>query len=320
MMDRAEISHDVHVPAELAFQRLDQVAAAMFPQYSRSRLQAWIRSGELTVDGRVLRPRDKVSGGERVVISAMLEPIETAPETMELRVVHEDPHVLVIDKPPGLVVHPGAGNRAGTLANGLLAGYPELAVVPRAGIVHRLDKDTSGLLVVARTIESQQSLVDQLQARTVTRRYEAVVHGVPPVAGTVDAPISRHPSSRTRMTVMAGGREAITDYERLEAFALFARMAFSLRTGRTHQIRVHMQHIGFPLVGDPVYGRRGFRTEGVSRSVLETLRAFPRQALHARHLAFDHPSTGERVSYSSPLPGDFRTLLDALYRDRDRGC
>ncbi len=300
------------VPQELAFQRLDQVVAIMFPEYSRSRLQTWIKSGELLVDGQVRRIRDKVTGGELIEVQAVAESLVNEPQAMPLDIVFEDDSIIVINKPVGLIVHPGAGNSEGTMLNGLLAHWPALAEVPRAGIVHRLDKDTSGLLVIAKTLPAQTSLVNQLQDRSVHRVYQSVVYGLPPVVGTVDAPISRHPTVRTRMTVIEGGKEAITHYRRLDQFEHFAHMEFRLETGRTHQIRVHMQHINFPLVGDSVYGGSLRIPSDCPEGLSALLRAFNRQALHALELSFLHPQTNEQVSFCAELPDDMRALLASL--------
>ncbi len=294
------------VPSECAGSRLDAALARMFPQHSRSRLQSWLREGRITLDGGRVDPRHKVWGGENIVLDAITEAgnMPDAPEDLALRVCHEDASILVLDKPPGLVVHPGSGNRTGTVLNGLLHRIPGLAAVPRAGIVHRLDKDTSGLMVVAKTLEAQTDLVRQLQARTVRRNYLALVHGKVSPDGTVDAPIGRHPVHRTRMAVVAEGREARTHYSVIERFPGATLLECRLETGRTHQIRVHMASIGHPLVGDPVYGR--------SRCGNPFLDGFPRQALHAWRLALRHPDTGDEVAWESSTPDDMAELLAAL--------
>jgi len=301
------------IPPEQAGQRLDQALAALLPDYSRSRLKAWIESGEVRVDGAVMRPRDKVFGGESIALNAAL-PAETraAPQHMPLVLVHEDRHLFVVDKPAGLVVHPGAGNPHGTLQNALLALDPKLAVLPRAGIVHRLDKDTSGLLVVARTLPAHTALVRMLGEREVHREYEAICRGVMTAGGTVDAPIDRHPTDRVRMAVRDGGRESVTHYRVIKRFRAHTHVRVQLETGRTHQIRVHLAHAGFPIVGDRVYGGRLALPRGVSEALRQALREFPRQALHAARLQFGHPVTGRPVECRSPLPTDMRELLDML--------
>lgn len=307
------------VPPEMAGRRLDQALSELFPEYSRSRLKKWVDEGHVQVDGRVLRPKDKLAGGEAISLEVLPERDERfAPEPIPLRIVYEDDQILVIDKPAGLVVHPAAGNWAGTLLNALLHHAPELAGVPRAGIVHRLDKDTSGLLVVARTLEAQGALVEQLQARTVSREYQAVTVRVMTAGGTVDAPIDRHPVDRKRMAVVAHGREAITHYRVLERFRAHTHVTVKLETGRTHQIRVHMAHINFPLVGDPVYGGRLRLPAGVTEELRQFLQAFPRQALHAARLGLEHPRTGETLSWSTPLPEDMQQLLALLREDAAR--
>lgn len=308
--------HVAEVPAALAGQRLDQALAALFPDYSRSRLAAWIKAGQVTVDGQRLKPRDKVMGGETVHVRAELE-IETpdAPEEIPLAILYEDESVIVLDKPAGLVVHPGAGNRAGTLVNALLNHRPGLASLPRAGLVHRLDKDTGGVMVVAATLEAHTSLVRQLQERTVTREYEAVCVGVLTGGGRVDAPIGRHPVDRKRMAVREGGRPAVTHYRVIERFRGHTHVLCRLETGRTHQIRVHMAHIRHPLVGDPLYGGRLAIPAGAGEALAAALRGFRRQALHARRLAFVHPGTGETMAFESPLPADFAGLLAVLAGD-----
>jgi 23S rRNA pseudouridine1911/1915/1917 synthase len=316
-LDHAQAKHlEAIVPLEAAGQRLDQVLAALFPDFSRTRLQQWIRAGQVTVNGRSLRPRDKVWDGERIVVTATVE-AETPSrgEAIPLDIVYEDHSIIVLNKPPGLVVHPGAGNREGTLVNALLHYAPELANVPRAGIVHRLDKDTSGLLAVARTLPAHKSLVAQLQARTVRREYSAIVVGVMTAGGSIEAPIGRHPVERTRMTVVSGGRTAVSHYRVLERFRHHSYIKVKLETGRTHQIRVHMAYLHHPLVGDPVYGGRLRLFSGCSSALQETLRRFKRQALHAGTLGLVHPDSGEAMHWEAPLPADMQQLLEALRDD-----
>lgn len=300
----------------MALERLDRAASHLFPEFSRARLQAWIKSGELTVDDEIWRPKDKVSGGEVLEIEATPEAGGFQPEDISLQVVFEDDAILVIDKPAGLVVHPGAGNPGGTVLNGLIFRDPALAVVPRAGIVHRLDKDTSGLMVVARTLASQNSLVQQLQAREVSRIYETVVYGEVPAAGMVDEPIGRHPVNRTKMAINRHGKEAVTHYRILAHYGPFTHLEVSLETGRTHQIRVHMQHLGFPLVGDPTYGANRRPIGRIPEPLQAAIESLGRQALHARRLTLKHPSTGETMTFESALPEDFAALLAALEAER----
>ena len=289
--------------------RLDQALARLLPEYSRNRLQDWMRSGLITVDGGPASAKAKVWGGETVVVAPQALPSTTqhAPEEIPLAVIFEDADILVVDKPAGLVVHPGSGNWTGTLLNALLRHAPALAGVPRAGIVHRLDKDTSGLLVVAKNIPAQVDLVRQLQARSVTRDYVAVVHGLLPREGAVDAPIGRHPVHRTRMAVVARGKPAKTFYFPVEHGVGWTRLRCRLETGRTHQIRVHLNSIGHPLVGDPVYGISQ-RKSALPAAAL----AFPRQALHAAKLALNHPGTGEGLAWESALPADISALINLL--------
>jgi len=290
------------VPPDCAGLRLDQVLARLLPQHSRSRLTTWVREERVQVDGRPALPRVKMWGGEHLSVrpGAGPETLAHAPQVMPLSIVYEDEALIVIDKPAGLVVHPGSGNWEGTLLNALLAHAPELKAIPRAGIVHRLDKDTSGLLAVAKTATAQTDLVRQLQARSVRREYAAVVHGRIAGAGTIEAPIGRHPVSRTRMAVVARGKPAVTHYVPIEHFAGATLLTCRLETGRTHQIRVHLASIGHPLVGDPVYGPRSGRGQE---------RAFHRQALHARKLGLVHPVTGRAVAWESPLPDDMQALI-----------
>ena len=312
-MNAQTLELSLTIPLEQAGQRLDQALAALLPDYSRSRLKTWIESGEVRVDGATMRPRDKVFGGETVLLKAVLpEETRAAPQDIPLVLVHEDKHVFVVDKPAGLVVHPGAGNPDRTLQNALLALDPKLAALPRAGIVHRLDKDTSGLLIVARTLPAHTALVRMLGDRDVHREYEAICRGVMTAGGTVDAPIDRHPTDRVRMAVREGGRESVTHYRVIKRFRSHTHVRVHLETGRTHQIRVHLAHAGFPIVGDKVYGGRLTLPKGASEAVRTALRKFPRQALHAARLQFDHPVTGKAVECVSPLPADMRGLLDLL--------
>jgi 23S rRNA pseudouridine1911/1915/1917 synthase len=286
--------------------RLDKLLSTLVPQYSRSRLQQWIESGHVTVEGKPAKGKLTMLGDERVRVTPQAAPEDNAftPESMDLPIMHEDAAIVVIDKPVGLVVHPAAGNWSGTLLNGLLHRYPALAGVPRAGIVHRLDKDTSGLMVVARTLEAQTDLVRQLQARTVKREYLALVWGTPLMSGTVDAAIGRHPRERVKMAVSEhmNAKPAVTHYNRIATGALDGKpvslMACRLETGRTHQIRVHMQSIGFPLVGDALYGKSHLAA------------VFPRQALHAWRLGLVHPSKGKPAEWNTPLPPDMGGLLE----------
>ena len=306
------------VPYELGSQRLDQVAAQLFPEHSRSRLSAWIKEGRLTVDGAVLRPRDPVHAGALLALQAEQEAQgEWLAQDIALNIVYEDEHLLVIDKPAGLVVHPAAGHADGTLLNALLHHVPDIVNVPRAGIVHRLDKDTTGLMVVAKTIEAHTQLVAQLQARSVGRIYEAIVIGQLTSGGTVDAPIGRSSAQRQRMAVTAGGKPAVTHYRVLERFRSHTHVRVKLETGRTHQIRVHMSHIGYPLVGDPVYAGRFRIPPGASPTLVQELKSFPRQALHARFLELQHPATGLRMKWQSALPDDFVWMLSLLRQDRE---
>jgi len=309
-------THDLLLSAELAGLRLDQALARALPQYSRARIQGWIDRGAVRLEGRVPRAREKVLGGERVRIEARLEPEGiVAPEALPLEIVHEDRDLLVIDKPPGLVVHPGAGNRAHTLQNALLAYDRELARVPRAGLVHRLDRGTSGLLVVARTVEAHAFLVAALAAREVERRYLAIATGAMTGGRTIDEPIGRHRTLRTRMAVVSAGRAAVTHVRVLRRFRAHTLVEARLETGRTHQIRVHLAHIGHPVLGDPVYAGRRRVPAGASAALLETLGALGRQALHAASLRLIHPRTGTEMSFAAPLPDDMQRVLEALEVD-----
>ena len=306
------------VPADLGGQRLDQVAAQLFDEFSRSRLSGWIKDGRLTVDGAVLRPKDVVHGGSVLSLEAEQEAQgEWVAQDIPLNIVYEDEHLLVIDKPAGLVVHPAAGHADGTLLNALLHHVPDIINVPRAGIVHRLDKDTTGLMVVAKTLQAQTKLVDQLQKRSVSRIYECISIGVITAGGTVNAPIGRSSANRQRMAVIDGGKPAVTHYRVLERFRSHTHVRVKLETGRTHQIRVHMTHVGFPLVGDPLYAGRFRIPPAASPTLVQTLREFPRQALHARFLELEHPATGKRMKWESPLPEDLVWLLSLLRQDHE---
>ena len=304
------------VPDSAAGRRLDAVLAELFPEYSRSRLSAWIKSGDVAVDGAQIRGRDSVRGGERVVLSAVQE-IQTRslPEDIPLEVLYEDADVLVIDKPAGLVVHPGAGNPTGTLVNALLHRDSALELLPRAGIVHRLDKDTSGVMVVARTLPAHTSLVAQLSARGVHRQYLAIVFGALVSGGTANGAIERHPRDRLRMAVREDGKDAVTHYRLRERFRAHTALECRLETGRTHQIRVHMAHLKHPIVGDPLYGGSFKLPKGASAELIAALRAFKRQALHAEVLEFTHPTSGEPVSCSAPVPADMQELMALLRED-----
>ncbi|GAB2720166.1 23S rRNA pseudouridine(1911/1915/1917) synthase RluD [Halomonas garicola] len=306
------------VPTGLAGARLDQAAAELFSDYSRERLKAWINRGELTVDGARAKPKAKLIGDETLTLSATLEEEQRfVAQDIPLDVVFEDDHLLIVNKPAGMVVHPAAGNPDGTLLNALLHHHSPVAEVPRAGIVHRLDKDTSGLLMVAKTLAAQTSLVEQLQARTVSRQYDAVAIGTPVAGGTVDAPIGRHPKDRKRQAVNASGKPAVTHFRVVERFRAHTHVRCTLETGRTHQIRVHMAHARYPLIGDALYGGRPKLPPGASDTLKEILREFPRQALHARRLGFVHPESGQEVTFRAPLPDDLLMLLDYLREDHE---
>ena len=299
------------IPDKYKGLRLDNALAKLYPNYSRARMQKWIKSGAITVDGNIPRAKDTMIGGEKVEIKVILQDeVLLEPEAIELNIVHEDNEIIVVNKPSGLVVHPGAGNSNGTLANALLHHFPEIRVVPRVGIVHRLDKDTTGLLVVAKDIKTHTDLVEQLQQRTVSRNYIALVHGEFISGGTINDPIGRHSVDRKKMTVKpTQGREAITHYRIRKKFTGFTLLDVRLETGRTHQIRVHMSHHKHPIVGDKVYGRK--MNPGKNKA-LNVVASFPRQALHASQLSFIHPNTKEQVSFEAPIPNDFLTLIDAL--------
>lgn len=304
------------VPDSAAGRRFDAVLAELFPDFSRSRLAAWIKSGDARLDGREVRPRDPVRGGETVTLQATLDvQTHSEPEDIALDILFEDEHVIVVNKPAGLVVHPGAGNPAGTLVNALLHHDPSLNTLPRAGIVHRLDKDTSGVMVVARTLQAHTALIEQLSSREVHRQYLAVVVGSLVSGGTADAPIDRHPRDRIRMAVREDGRDAVTHYRLRERFRAHTLLECRLETGRTHQIRVHMAHLKHPIVGDPLYGGPLKLPRGATDDLIAALRGFKRQALHAQTLEFAHPVTGEAVRCTAPVPQDLEQLVKVLRED-----
>jgi len=310
------IQLELTIPGEMRGRRLDQALAELVSEYSRSRLQQWIRSGEVTLDGRLPQVREKVMGGERVRIDAVIrEQTVDAAEAIPLAIVHEDAELLVINKPAGLVVHPAAGNPAGTLLNALLHYDAQLAGLPRAGIVHRLDKSTSGLMVVARSLTAHKRLVDALQARTVKREYLTVVNSVLTAGGCIDAPIGRHPVDRKRMAVVSGGKEAVTHYRVEQRYRAHTLVRVQLETGRTHQIRVHMAHRHHPVVGDPVYGGRLRLPKSANAHVIAVLSGFRRQALHATQLTLEHPASGETMSWHAELPSDMGELIETLRQD-----
>jgi 23S rRNA pseudouridine1911/1915/1917 synthase len=313
------ISREAEIPLELAGSRLDQAAARLLPEFSRTRLKHWIERGELTIEGRPCAPRTPVQAGQRLRLAAVPAVVsEVRPQAIPLELRYEDRDVFVVDKPAGLVVHPGAGNPDRTLQNALLALDPALALLPRAGLVHRLDKDTSGLLLVARTPAAQTALTAQLGRREVHRGYRAVCCGVLTGGGQVDAPIGRHPRDRLKMAVLESGRPAVTHYRVRERFRAHTYIDVVLETGRTHQIRVHLAHLRAPLVGDPLYGGRPRLPAQPSPELIEQLRGFRRQALHAARLEFQHPRSAAPVEVESPLPADFDALLAALRRDAAR--
>ena len=301
------------VPLALSGNRLDAVAAALFSQFSRSRLAEWIRAGRLTRNGQPARPRDKVdSGDELQVFPEADNRVDWAAETLPLDILYEDEHVIVVNKPAGLVVHPAAGHHGGTLVNGLMAHAPEMSSLPRGGIVHRLDKDTSGVMLAARSTLAHKHLVAQLADRSVKRIYAAVCRGTFSGGGTIDAPIGRHPTARTKMAVVSDGKPAVTHYRIAQRFGAHSLLEVRLESGRTHQIRVHLAWRKHPLIGDPLYGGRAFRPAGASAKLLDTLDGFNRQALHAREISFEHPKTGEVMCFSTEIPADMAALIACL--------
>lgn len=304
------------VPVELSGRRLDQVLANLYPQHSRSRLQAWINAGRVKVNNRTLRQKDPVKSGERIEITPVFETkIEARAEDIPLDIVYEDDEMLVLNKPPGLVVHPGAGNPGHTLQNALLFHNAGLAKLPRAGIVQRLDKDTSGIMVIAKTPQTHTYLVDLLQRRLIKREYQAIVTGLMTAGGKVEAPIGRHPVHRKRMAVNDTGKPAVTHYRILKKYRHHTHILVRLETGRTHQIRVHLAHIHYPVTGDPVYGGRKRLPKNISSGLREVIQSFPRQALHAAALTLIHPGTREEMTWTTPLPADIRSLIDAIETD-----
>ena len=318
MVDESNISRAIRIDANLAGQRIDKAAAMLLPEFSRTQLVEWVRDGSLTLDGRVVPAKQRVFGGEALVLNAA-SPLQArwdVPQAVPFRRVFEDEALLVVDKPAGVVVHPGAGNPDHTLVNGLLQILPASAQLPRAGIVHRLDKDTSGLLVVAKSTQALRRLTQALSRHDVTRRYRAVVEGVLTGGRTIDAPIGRDPGNRLRQRVADAGRPALTYVHLLERFRAHCLITAELATGRTHQIRVHLSSVGHPLVGDRRYGARGRLPARPSMELLEAVRGFRRQALHAAELEFAHPITGEPLSFESPLPDDLVQLIAVLARDR----
>ena len=306
---KTHIQAQFDVPLEESGSRIDQVLARLMPDYSRARLTQWLTEGQILIDGAARKPKNKVFGGEKIVVNAELEPqIDWSAENIPLDLVHVDHDLIIVNKPAGLVVHPGHGNPSGTLVNALLSQFPELEEIPRAGIVHRLDKETSGVLAVARSLKAQANLVKQLKDRSMSRQYVALVYGHPNKEGTIDAPMDRHRLQRTKMAVVYSGKPAVTHYRVTETTAHCAWVQVKLESGRTHQIRVHMTHIGHPLVGDPVYrqGRPGLgRAAVATRDLIDQ---FPRQALHAQLLGLKHPSTVEMVQFEVPMAQDLAEL------------
>ncbi len=315
-----DLKYTAEVAPEYAGRRLDQALPLLFREFSRSRLQRWVREGRVSRDGEVVRrPREKLLGGEYIVLEACLDAqVEDLPQEIPLDIVYEDDALLVVDKPAGMVVHPAAGNPDGTLQNALLHHDPALIGLPRAGIVHRLDKDTTGLLVVARNTAAHKSLVTQLQERRVRREYRALVAGVMTSGGSVDQPVGRHPLHRTRMAVVASGKSAVTHYRVITRFRAHSYLRVNLETGRTHQIRVHLAHLRHPLVGDQTYAGRARPPAGISSQLRQSLQTFRRQALHAGRLGVRHPASGEWMEWARPLPADMQELLESMQEDIQR--
>ena len=317
-MDETEVFEGT-VPDDWSGERVDQALAKLFPDYSRSRLQTWLKEGQILIDGEVKRAKDKVLGGEHINLKVILGSENVwEPENIPLDIVYEDEHLLVVNKPPTMVVHPAAGNYNGTMLNALLHHAPELEAVPRAGIVHRLDKETSGLLVVARTLTSQKLLVEQLQARTFLREYDAIIRGSVTAGSTINKPIGRHPINRKRMAVNDKGKAAITHYRVNERYRLHTKLTVKLETGRTHQIRVHMAYINHAILGDPVYGGRFKIPAASDDAFVEALKGFKRQALHARHLGLVHPATNEFIEWEVEEPQDMIDIQNVLRQDFEK--
>ena len=304
------------IPDEMSGKRLDQALAILLPEHSRARLQGWIRDGYVLIDNKTMRPRDKIHGGEQVEILAEVETQTSAsPENIPLNIVFEDEHLIVINKPAGLIVHPGAGNPQHTLMNALLHHEQKLEQIPRAGIVHRLDKDTSGLLVIARTLQSHTSLINQLQAHDMHREYVTIVSGIMTAGGTIDQPIGRHPKHRTRMAVVKNGKAAATHYRIIKKYRNHTQLQVNLETGRTHQIRVHLTWLHYPIVGDPVYGTQRQLVKGMDSNLANIITTFPRQALHARAIQLTHPHSDEMMTWKAPAPEDMTKLIGSLELD-----
>ena len=315
-----EIQTTISIPEELAGQRLDVVLAELVPDYSRNRLKQWLLEGQILLDGQQAKPKTRVYGDQQLQLDIKVADVDEmcVPEDIPLNIVYEDESLIVVNKPAGLVVHPAAGHRQGTLQNALLYFDKTLADVPRAGIVHRLDKDTSGLMVVARPLASHKYLVNQIQQRDVHREYQTLVHGVMTGGGTVDQPIGRHAHDRIRMTVREDGRPSVTHYRVLDRYRVYTHLHVELETGRTHQIRVHMQHLRHPVVGDPVYAGRSRLPAGADENFLELLKNFKRQALHAWRLSLNHPETGELIQWEAPLPEDMENLIAGMKEDMEK--
>lgn len=315
-MKTDKIEHHLVIPDEYIDERLDQALAKLMPEYSRTQIQLWLEDGSIMINGKQQKGKTKVKGSEQVIITATVkeQPVWEA-KAIPLNIVYEDDDILVINKPAGLTVHPGAGNANRTLLNALIYHYPALQTLPRAGIVHRIDKDTTGLLIVAKTANALKSLLHQLKKRTIAREYQAIVYGTMISGGTVDAPISRHPLQRKRMAVVETGKPAITHYRVSKKYYGITHLALKLESGRTHQIRVHMAHIRRPIVGDVVYGGRVQLSKGMSSELIQALREFKRQALHAFALEIEHPNSGEIMRWEAPLPDDMKNLILALEHD-----
>ncbi|MFP6814996.1 MAG: 23S rRNA pseudouridine(1911/1915/1917) synthase RluD [Pseudomonadales bacterium] len=316
----SEVTRQSTVPSDLAGERVDKIAAVLFDEFSRAALQGWIQAGALTVDGEQVKPKIRLLGGETLRLNARLEAKEDwqTAEPVPFEVIYEDADLLVINKPAGVVVHPGAGNPRGTLVNGLLNHRRSLELVPRAGIVHRLDKDTSGLLLIAAHLGAHKRLVDALQERRIARKYAALVEGVMVGGQDIDRPIGRDPVRRTLQRVREDGREALTRVRVVQRYRSHTLITAALETGRTHQIRVHLSSIGHPLVGDSRYRARGRLPAGASSQTIQLLQSFKRQALHAERLDFEHPGSGAPMSFQTPPPTDMQTLIEALGADAGR--